>query len=142
MVLIVGEGIYYRELGLIKYKKMLYSISHNGLKFYSSWIPVILHYTDSTFLTCTKIWDEGAIHMGMMYMEGDEEMEFVFILNGTKHRLGILHSLRRIQRAMRKVLQKRRLERFTALAMGLHPRLGERSVVGGLCADILDILAL
>jgi hypothetical protein len=140
MVLTVGEGIYYSEMGLMTYKMMLYSISHTETDFYTNWIPVIMHYTDSTFLTRTKTWDGW--RMGMTLVEGGGVRESVFILNGTKHNLGILHSLRRIQRAMRKVLQKRRLERFTALAMGLHPRLGERSVVGGLCADILDIITL
>jgi hypothetical protein len=141
MVLKVGkEGIYYNEMGLMTYKKILYSISHTEMDVYSNWIPVIMHYTESTFLTCTKT--QGGWRMGMTLVEGGGVRESVFILNGTKHNLGILHSLRRIQRAMRRVLQKRRLVRFTALAMGLHPRLGERSVVGGLCADILDIITL
>ena len=140
MVLKVGKGIYYSEMGLMTYKKILYSISHTEMDVYSNWIPVIMNYTDSTFLTCTKT--RGGWHMGMTLVEGGGVRESVFILNGTKHNLGILHSLRRIQRAMRKVLRKRRLVRFTAMAMGLHPRLGERSVVGGLCADILDIITL
>ena len=142
IMLKVGEGIYYKGIGLMKYKTILYSISITGVDYYRSWIPVIMHYTDSPFVKYTKIPDEGAIHVGMTFIEGDEEMDFVFILNGTKHQLGIMHSLRKIQRAMRRVLHKRKLERFTALAMGLHPRLGRQSGVGGLCADILDIITL
>ena len=136
----VGERTFYRGMGLLRYREYLYSISVYGIDFYSNWIPVMMHYIDSNFMT--KFQMNGDIHLGIRYIEGEEERDIVFILNGTKHQLGILHSLRTIQRAVRSMLQTKRRKRFTALAMGLHPRLGDGSLLSGLCSDILESLHL
>ena len=132
----VGERTFYRGVGMLRYRKSLYSISAHGIDFNSNWIPVMMHYIDSDFIT--KFRGYGVIHLGIRYLEGEEESEVVFSLNGTKHQLGILHSLRTIQRAVRCMLQTKRRKRFTALAMGLHPRLGDQSLLSGLCSDLLE----
>jgi len=132
----VGERTFYRGVGMLRYRKSLYSISAHGIDFNSNWIPVMMHYIDSDFIT--KFRGYGLIHLGIRYLEGEEESEVVFSLNGTKHQLGILHSLRTIQRAVRCMLQTKRRKRFTALAMGLHPRLGDQSLLSGLCSDLLE----
>jgi hypothetical protein len=132
----VGERTFYRGVGMLRYRKSLYSISAHGIDFNSNWIPVMMHYIDSDFIT--KFRGYGVIHLGIRYLEGEEESEVVFSLNGTKHQLGILHSLRTIQRAVRCMFRRKQAERLTALAMGLHPRLGERSLLSGLCSDLLE----
>jgi len=132
----VGERTFYRGMGMLRYREFLYSISAHGIDFNSNWIPVMMHYIDSDFIT--KFRGFGVIHLGIRYLEGEEESEVVFILNGIRHRLGILHSLRTLQRAVRRMLQRKQTERLTALAMGLHPRLGERSLLSGLCSDLLE----
>jgi hypothetical protein len=49
-----------------------------------------------------------------------------------------LAKVRTIQRAVRRMLLTKRMKRFTALAMGLHPRLGDRSLLSGLCSELLE----
>ena len=49
-----------------------------------------------------------------------------------------LAKVRTIQRAVRRMLPTKRMKRFTALAMGLHPRLGDRSLLSGLCSELLE----
>ena len=132
----VGRNTFYGGMDMIQNRGSLYylpPLTEKGKRF----IHLLMEYIDSNAVARFHIWAEGSVCMGMEYIEDGAERDIVFILKGTRIGLSVLSCLRRIQRAVRLFLQARRQARFTALAMGLHPRLGKESVLSGVCADIL-----
>jgi hypothetical protein len=136
----VGGITYYRGLGMIQKKGVLFSapLKYSGFHF----IKRILTSIDSRQVTIINLRENALTFISVSYDEEDNnghmmDRRFVFLLKGMRHGLGILSCLRRIQRAVRVFIKPRRQERFIALAMGLHPRLGEGSVVKALFSDVL-----
>jgi len=130
-----GRSTFYGGMDMIQNRGNLYylPLTENGKRF----IHLLMEYIDSNAVARFHMWVDGSVCMGMEYIEDGAERDIVFILKGTRIGLSVLSCLRRIQRAVRLFLQARRQARFTALAMGLHPRLGKESVLSGVCADIL-----
>jgi hypothetical protein len=63
-----------------------------------------------------------------------------FMLRGVRNGRNITHSLIFLQRAVKVFVCGRLAKRYTALAMGLHPRLGSASKLGCLCPDLLRLV--
>ncbi len=135
----VGGSTYYRGLGMIQNKGVLFSapLKWSGFHF----TRILLTAIDSNQVSNFSLKEKAFTFITLTYdTEDDGNMinrQFVFLLKGMRYDLGILSCLRRIQRAVRVFTKSRRQERFTALAMGLHPRLGGGSVVYALYPDVL-----
>ena len=135
----VGGSTYYRGLGMIQNKGVLFSapLKYSGFHF----TKILLTAIDSKQVRNINLREKALTLISLAYsVEDDGNMinrQFAFLLKGMRYDLGILSCLRRIQRAVRAFIKPRRQERFIALAMGLHPRLGEGSVVNALYPDVL-----
>jgi hypothetical protein len=135
----VGESTYYRGLGMIQNKGVLFSapLKWSGFHF----TRVLMNAIDSNQVTNFSLKEKAFTFITLAYNIEDDgntvNRQFVFLLKGVRYELGILSCLRRIQRAVRAFTKSRRQKRFTALAMGLHPRLGDKSSLCMLCTDLL-----
>jgi hypothetical protein len=136
----VGGSTYYRGLGMIQNKGVLFSapLKYSGFHF----TRILLTAIDSRQVTNINLREKALTFISLAYNVEDNNghminRNFAFLLKGMRFGLGILSCLRRIQRAVRVFIKPRRQERFIALAMGLHPRLGEGSVVNALYPDVL-----
>jgi hypothetical protein len=126
---------------MIQDKGVLFSapLKYSGFHF----IRRILTSIDSRQVTSINLRENALTFISVTYNEEENnghmiDRRFVLLLKGMRHGLGILSCLRRIQRAVRVfIIKPRRQERFIALAMGLHPRLGEGSAVKALFSDVL-----
>ena len=132
---------YYRKMGMIRCNGMLYSapLAWSGYHF----ISMLIRSIDSNEVRHFRLPVGAMTFITMEYTFYDiadfpGERHFVVLLKGTRHDLCILSCLRRIQRAMRGFLRKKRQARFVCLAMGLHPRLGGQSPLVCLCSDALQ----
>ena len=132
---------YYKGMGMIRSNGVLYSapLTWAGRHF----ISIMLESIDSGKMTFHRVQGGTLSLLNIRYVfqdiaYGPIERQFVILLKGVRGDLCILSCLRRIQRAVWGFLQKRRQGRFVALAMGLHPRLGDRSLLSGLCSDLLE----
>ena len=135
-----GESTsYYRNIGMIRSNGMLYSapLAWSGYHF----VSILVHSIESKKAAQLRL-PYGAMTFTTYTFQdvtnGPGERQFVILLRGTRRDRCILSSLRRIQRAVRGFLRRKRQARFVCLAMGLHPRLGGQSPLGCLCSDALQ----
>ena len=138
MMVHVGQSSYYKGMGLIRDRgslyvmplpwagvhfsyKMVKSIDREGVKHFYSGV------TKYGFITIRYDPHPGRFRNSMAILLQDQ-------------RLGknLVSHLRRIQRVVRAFVRARMEERYTALAMSLHPRLGNRSALSCLCSDMLQ----
>ena len=130
----LGTNIsYYKHIGMIRSNGLLYSapLASSGYHF----IAKLLESLESDEAIQYRLPAGALTYVLMRYTFN---RHFVVLLKGMRNDLSIISCLRRIQRAVVGFLRKKRQERLLCLAMGLHPRLGDRSSLHCLCSDVFN----
>ena len=133
----VGRSSYYRGMGLIRDRESLYvmPIPWAGLHF----AYALLESIDKEPVKHYDFGDTMCGFITLRFLAGQDRSRDSMVILLQDQRLGknLVSYLRRIQRSVRAFVGVRLQERYTALAMGLHTRLGSGSALGCLCSDIL-----
>jgi hypothetical protein len=133
---------YYKEMGLIR---------DGGLLYMGPVLRTGFHLAEGILLALEANnvirFHEYGVALALVKLRFNTELggaafhgNISFLLKGLRNGRNISSSLVTIQRAVRVFVRGGLARRYTALAMGLHPRLGSCSALGCLCPDLLRLV--